>query len=85
MDVYVQAAVNPKDVLAEMSDSELREHGVVRIANAGWNELANALRRSDYREAERLLNEVSIEQHGRALPDFAITAAGYVPATPDSY
>lgn len=85
MDVYVQAAVDPADVLAEMSDGELREHGAVRIASAGWNELANALRRSDYRETERLLNEMAIEQHGRSLPDFTFADAVYVAATPTTF
>lgn len=85
MDVYVQASVDPSDVLGQMTDSELREVGVVRTKDAGWTELANAIRRADFREAERLLNEMAIEQNGRGLPEFAITGAAYVPATPDSY
>lgn len=71
--VYVTVDIDPDDVLNELDAPTLRKHGIVRVDEIDWSEVASRIRRRDFDGAAEAINHIA-RQTGTYLPPFALTA-----------
>lgn len=70
--MYVTVDIDPEDVLDHMEASDLRKHGIVRVGDIDWNEVAARIRRRDFTGAADAITEIA-KTTGTYLPPFALT------------
>jgi hypothetical protein len=69
--VYVTVDIDPSDVINEMDASALRQQGVIRVDDMGWDEVAARIRRRDFSGAAEAINDIA-RKTGTYLPPFAL-------------